>query len=1080
MSRLFWVPTGVVGLCLAATLTTALWTERTSKSRVEDAFHSVTEDNKSALQKRLTDYAQSLNAASGLITASDAVVQQDWANFVTALNIDENLPGINGIGWIVPVEPGQRQEFLRQAEADGIEGMKIHPETATESTFVIKYIEPLAPNIQARGLNIAFEEGRRTTAIRARETGLPHLTPRILLVQDAAKTPGFLLLHPHYDRTVATADGRGAFQGWVYAPFIGSRTLRNLSPAQSKFFSLSVYDGAQADQDLLIYSTLANPAEAIDSDWTRSASISLLGREWLLVWNSTPAFDAAQQYHYATFFVAGSGLLLTALLGALVTVLMHREHAVRRLVGVRTRQLDANEQQNRSIIDHAMMAILVIDANDVILSANPMTGQMFGQDETHLIGQPLQRLLGRQTGGQGQLPRQIVSRTAQGQRLFLDVRMSTWQSSANEKLATVMLLDVTEEQIGAERLAIAEERWNAVLVGADIGVFDIDLRTGKSIVSDTWKRLMGVPPTDPVTDPQAVFLKRIHPDDLPALQAADRDCISGQSDRSIAQYRISFGDGHWRWMRSDATVAERDSDGRAVRFLGVQTDITELHDAREKLEASELQFRTVLNNAPVGMAMCAANGGFIGVNAAMVKLTGHSEDTLSTSKLHHIMVREDFKHLLSEVRDLQARKINAIEGEYRLIDSNGDELWTLASIAWTLDPASDDHIFILQFQDIREIKKVERMKTEFVSTVSHELRTPLTSIKGALALLMGQFRSDLPMAASRLMNIAQNNTDRLIELVNDILDMEKIASGQLEFQFTTENIADLVRDTATQMSPFAAQHKVTLKVETSTPPPLGDVDKGRFQQVVANLVSNAAKYSYDDTVVDIRIQRRNGEFRVRVTNQGPGVPEAFRHKLFQPFQQADSSDTRSNGGTGLGLNITKLIVERMGGRIGYRSEPEGETSFWVVLPETSSSRKADIVSLHGSYDASQAPVRILHLEDDVDFAEVLADSFGKLADITPAATLAEARKAIRLRKFELIIIDWDLPDGNGMELLETLEARGIDVPVIGLSAFESGARNDRITTELVKSRSELSKVVAKVLQVANRQRGIDRAGRNAS
>jgi len=192
-----------------------------------------------------------------------------------------------------------------------------------------------------------------------------------------------------------------------------------------------------------------------------------------------------------------------------------------------------------------------------------------------------------------------LGHTLTGRELFIDLHTNGWVTSSGKRRTTVILRDVTTDGEIADGLVVTVQRFDAALSGSQIGVFEIDLKTGKSVVSHTWRDIMDI--DQEVDNPQEVFMERVHPDDMTLLLEADRRCIRGETIRSIAEYRVAFGD-NWRWMRSDAVVVQRDEDGKALRMVGTQTDVTELRHSRNALAGSEKRLRGVLEAAPVGLA----------------------------------------------------------------------------------------------------------------------------------------------------------------------------------------------------------------------------------------------------------------------------------------------------------------------------------------------------------------------------------------------------------------------------------------------------------------------------------------------
>jgi len=231
-----------------------------------------------------------------------------------------------------------------------------------------------------------------------------------------------------------------------------------------------------------------------------------------------------------------------------------------------------------------------------------------------------------------------------------------------------------------------------------------------------------------------------------------------------------------------------------------------------------------------------------------------------------------------------------------------------------------------------ERKRLERLKDEFVATVSHELRTPLTSISGSLGLLMGTTDGNLPDATRRLLEIAHKNSQRLVRLVNDILDIEKMECGRVAFNFARVDVRSLVEQAIEGNRELAEGYGVQIRLEG--PHAVADVraDPDRLAQVVTNLLSNALKFSSAQQEVVLSLAEANGAVRISVRDHGAGISVDFKPHIFERFARADATNTRQNGGTGLGLSIVKQIVDRLGGTTGFADAPGGGTVFHVEVP----------------------------------------------------------------------------------------------------------------------------------------------------
>jgi signal transduction histidine kinase len=231
--------------------------------------------------------------------------------------------------------------------------------------------------------------------------------------------------------------------------------------------------------------------------------------------------------------------------------------------------------------------------------------------------------------------------------------------------------------------------------------------------------------------------------------------------------------------------------------------------------------------------------------------------------------------------------------------------------------------------DISARKEVERMKNEFIAVLSHELRTPLSSIVGSLGLLDGM--TNLSAETKTLLRVARDNSQRLVRLINDILDVEKLDSDTLKIRLEPVELEALLGSSILANQAYAQQYGVRLALTDGHGPAWVNANSDKLMQVMANLLSNAAKFSPRGARVEVRLERKHDAFRVSVIDPGPGIPEEFKPHVFDRFAQADSSTARQRGGTGLGLAICKMIIDKLGGRIGFVSTPGVGTTFYFDL-----------------------------------------------------------------------------------------------------------------------------------------------------
>ncbi|WED42765.1 MHYT domain-containing protein [Legionella cardiaca] len=342
--------------------------------------------------------------------------------------------------------------------------------------------------------------------------------------------------------------------------------------------------------------------------------------------------------------------------------------------------------------------------------------------------------------------------------------------------------------------------------------------------------------------------------------------------------------------------------------------------------------------------------------------------------------------------------------------------------------------------DVTELKRTEKLKKEFVSIVSHELRTPLTSIRGSLGLLVSGVMGNFTDKAKKLLEIANNNSERLLLLINDILDIEKIEAGKMEFQLVETDLQSLVKEAIESNKMYAEKYGVEIKLIDSEELFKVKVDPDRLIQVLNNLISNACKFSDKEKEIVISIQKQGTMVRVSVLNHGPEIPMEFRPRIFQKFSQADASNTRGKSGTGLGLNISKAIIEKLEGKINFSSSPQG-TTFYFDLPFLADQTLK--VSLNQEETFPNLDKKLLICEDDEDqanYLKALLESAGYVADV--AHTVKEAKKFLMLNQYRALLLDLVLPDQDGVSFIRELRANSEtkDIHIIVLSVMAETGR----------------------------------------
>ncbi|MGD0011463.1 MAG: PAS domain S-box protein [Terriglobia bacterium] len=485
------------------------------------------------------------------------------------------------------------------------------------------------------------------------------------------------------------------------------------------------------------------------------------------------------------------------------------------------------------------------------------------------------------------------------------------------------------------------------------------------------------------------------------------------------------GDGKCTPIELNATVVP---GAGGVRIVGLCRDITERKRVQQALQESEERYRDLAENAAELIQSVSPEGQFLYVNRAWRETLGYSVEEVPHLNMMDVIDTEHLPHC-QEVfaKVMHGEAVNDVETVF--VAKTGKRVAVRGSVNCRLVDGKHDVTNGI-FRDVTARLEIEKMKDEFVSTVSHELRTPLTSIRGALGLLTAGVLSAEPAKARRMLEIAVANTDRLIRLINDILDIERIESGRVKLEKRSCNAASLMVQAMDSVREVANRAGVKLELFPTSGSVLADPD--RVVQTLTNLVGNAIKFSPPSSTVTLRATRRQDEMLFEVKDQGRGIPADKLGVIFERFQQVDASDGREKGGTGLGLAICRSIVDQHGGRIWVESELGQGSSFYFTLPLL----KEQVETPFPETSPSQRTVLIC--DDDPSIRNVvktLLEQHGY--SVLAAGSGMEAIRQAAACQPDAILLDLLMPEMDGWETLAALRDRPAtsEIPVVILSVL---------------------------------------------
>jgi PAS domain S-box-containing protein len=520
-------------------------------------------------------------------------------------------------------------------------------------------------------------------------------------------------------------------------------------------------------------------------------------------------------------------------------------------------------------------------------------------------------------------------------------------------------IDISDRKKTEEALQISQQRLNDILNSIEDVVWSVSKTTDETLyVNPTVERMYGRPAQD-FLENSNLWQDCVYADDLPIVIRGNQSLeVTGSK---ILEYRIVRPDGTIRWI-SDRARYIYDEGGQRLRIDGIASDITErkqaeilLQQAKAELEVrvvertaalvqqtqilqeAERRWRTLLENVQLAVVGLDRSGNVEYVNPFFLKMTGYSEP--------EVMGKLWFTEFIPPSQIQESRSIfqeilrHGFHPYYQntILTKTGEE----RIMAWNNTLLQDQEGNVVGTmsigEDITQRQIVDRMKNEFISIVSHELRTPLTAIRGSLGLMASGTLDGKPDKSKQLVHIAAEQSDRLVRLVNDILDLRRLESGKVNFSLKSCDAAWLMAQVVAAMRSSAEDHQLSLQVAATSVQVLADTDA--VLQILTNLVSNAIKFSPPHSTISLSASLENSTIdgtrplvRFAISDQGRGIPVGMAEQIFDPFQQVDASDSRDVGGTGLGLAICRKIVQQHGGQIWVESILGQGSTFYFTLP----------------------------------------------------------------------------------------------------------------------------------------------------
>jgi PAS domain S-box-containing protein len=975
-ASLLLVPLAVLVFGLLATYYLVQRQHEQNESFSNRRFTTVVHRFSADVERRMRDYQFGLRGSRGaIVSAGEAGLSRKvFERYSATRDIEQEFPGARGFGFIRRVAAGDAKGFVETARRDGWPAFAIKEISPNEGErFVIQYIEPVARNVQAIGLDIASEENRRTAALEAIRLNGPTITEPITLVQaTGAINRAFLVLLPIYrsGQPVGTPEQRmAAAWGWSYAPIVLDEVLADLMAAEPDIrWSVDDLrpDGSQSG-------ILSNLPATSNGDRTLSQDVPIFNRTWRIKAQAMPSFDASLK-QLSPFMIAMEGAIVTFL--AFMAALLWS----------RTRQREHDDlsakAQLATIIENSEQAVIGEDNDGKVILWNKAAEDLFQHRAREVLGERLQdvleltgtRLQTSTTAGPDQPSRTAqeitVSAPLQAPRVLMVSRGPILSASGRPLGQATLLQDITErramedalassnrmlEQRVLERtgaLANAEAFLQTVLDSVPSVISYWDLRGINRAANAAFLQWRGLPRESVNGE---LMEKLLPPQDIEGLKPDMDRAWAGEFRKSAFRARDPLTK---EWRTFSGTLVPDMPAGVIKGLYFVADDVTELVRSQSALEislndqhAERVRLASIIEGTHAGTWEWNVQTGETRFNERWADIVG-----LRLADLAPVSIRTWAE--LAHPDDLGASQgllekhfrgeTPYYECEARMRHRDGHWVWVLdrgrvmtrtadGQPEWMFGTHQDITQRRSMEDDLRAAKQAAEAansaKSQFLANVSHEIRTPLNAVLGMHRLLEN---TELSGKQRDLLSKADQAGHSLLDILNDVLDLAKIEAGEMSLQSDVFELKALLEELATIYAPSASGKGITFSAHLRGMDACWMVgDRLRLRQVLANLVGNAIKFTQAGGVLLLADVDRSGDearLNLKVRDSGIGIaPDALK-RLFNPFMQADDTTTRRFGGTGLGLSIVRNLVEMMAGEVSVTSTPGRGSEFNVVLP----------------------------------------------------------------------------------------------------------------------------------------------------
>jgi len=941
-------------------LTIFIYTETRKKAleRNHKLFEIKAAQVTDAIELRMRDYVQILVGAKGLMVASDTVRREDWRQYFTMLKLEENYPGIQGIGYTHFMLPEEVPPYLKRVRAEGFTDFKITPEGTRPAYTSILYLEPFDErNRRAFGYDMFSEPVRRSAMQIARDTRQPALSGKVRLVQETGldEQAGFLIYLPVYKNNAepeSIKDRQRLIKGFVYSPFRAKDLMLAILGDNFRDLDIEVYDSTTPTKESLLFSTDSTLYYFADKrrELDELSTVSIGNHTWRIYSTAKPSFMRSADTELPYFILLG-GTIISFLMFFIIWSLSN------------TRRSNSLKQ---TITDNATAALFIIDAKGNCTFMNPAAEEMTGYTFEEMQNKSLHDMVHHSYPDGSPYPvhecplRNALTNNS-SKRVFeevfirkdgslFDVSCSVHPivEGTNNAYAIIEVRDITDEKRTQQAIIESEARFRTMADNAPVMISITDVWKQSVYVNKQWLDFTGRTFEESIN---FGWQRVIHPQDLAQFEETYNKALAEETSFRI-EARMRRHDGKYRWV----VVTSTPRFGGNNEFLGHISsvlDITEIKEADRKVKQNAELLQKLFLEVPALVGLVRApDQQYVLANPLYRKLFGNRLLVGKTLREAHSEL--DKQGLFERIDEVFSTGVPFVGNEVLLrIDRHNNGSLAEGYFNLVFQPLMDSKnnveavlIFAVEVTELvaarkklvsaneelslknDELQRTNNDLDNFVYTASHDLKSPIANMEGLTSLLRDILEGKLEQEDKQLLDMVVDSINKLKQTIADLAEITKVQK-QLHGKVEKVSFEQVLQDITADIDGLIAESGATVKVDFQTKELL--YARKNLRSILYNLVSNAIKYRSPDRPAEVQVSTYpEGEYVVlQVKDNGLGIKKQQQHKLFTMFRRLHNHVE----GTGIGLYIVKRIIENNGGRIEVESELDEGTTFRVYFKQ---------------------------------------------------------------------------------------------------------------------------------------------------